>query len=196
MEISQWIQEYGFFILELIGFVMNLVYLYFVIRQRSIAWIWSIGACALFVFVCYVNQLYLQTGLYIFYILIAIYGLIQWKKNLQFEVNRMAKNQHILFILGSLFVGLLFGLIFSTYTDQHLPYLDGLITAFAVGTTFLIVSKHRENWLYWILINTASMYLYFDQKLYLLTTMSLILGIVAVRGYFAWRQTEAETIKF
>ena len=133
--------------------------------------------------------------MYIFYIFIAIYGLLEWNKNLQFQVNRMTVKQHVLFIVGSSFVGVLLGFIFSTYTVQHLPYLDGLITAFAVGTTFLIVSKHRENWLYWIVINTASVFLYLDQKLYFLTTMSLILGIVAIRGYFAWRQTALESNK-
>lgn len=178
------------FTLELIGFVLNLGYLYFVIKQKSVAWIWSIAACAIFVWICFTHQLYLQTGLYIFYIFMAVYGLFKWMKNNQHVVRSMNLKQHVYFIAVNTALGLGLGAFFHFCTKQHLPFLDGLISAFAVGTTLLIISKHRENWLYWIVINLASMYLYISQDLYWLTTMSFILMLVAIRGFFAWNVNE------
>lgn len=178
------------FFLELAGFLFNLLYLYFVIRQKSEAWIWSIFACVIFVWVCYTSELYLQTGLYLFYILISIYGLMKWKHKPVLAIQSMTLRHHSLFILAALIAGLVFGFVFSESTDQHLPYLDGFITSFAVGTTLLIVSKHRENWLYWIGINLASMYLYFSQDLLWLTSMSFILMLFAIRGYQVWSKDE------
>jgi nicotinamide mononucleotide transporter len=180
------------FFLELAGFLFNLLYLYFVIRQKSVAWLWSIFACVIFVWVCYASQLYLQTGLYLFYILISIYGLLKWKNNPVLAIQSMTLRHHSLFILAALIAGLVFGFVFSESTDQHLPYLDGFITSFAVGTTLLIVSKHRENWLYWMVINLASVFLYYTQDLYFLTIMSCILMLFAVRGYQVWNRVEAQ----
>lgn len=179
------------FVLELAGFLFNLAYLYFIIRQKSVAWLWSILACSIFVWVCYTSQLYLQTGLYLFYILIAVYGLLKWKNRPSLVIRRMTMRHHVIFILVSFFLGFLLGFIFENHTNQHSPYLDGVITAFAVGTTLLIVSKHRENWLYWIVINMASMYLYYTQDLIWLTLMSLLLMLFAIRGFQVWSREDA-----
>lgn len=180
------------FFLELFGFVLNLLYLYYIIQQKSVAWLWSIFACAVFVWLCYDAQLYLQTALYIFYIIIAIYGLMRWKFGATKAIVRMTTQHHWRFVSSCLILGLFMGYLFDNQTDQSMPYLDGLITAFAVGTTLLIVSKHRENWLYWILINLASVFLYYTQGLYFLAAMSFILMLFAVRGYQVWNRAEAQ----
>lgn len=175
------------FLIEFSGFVLNLMYLYFVIRQKAVAWIWSILACSLFVYVCFASQLYLQTGLYLFYIAIAFYGLREWRKKETRSVKSMTKKHHLLFISIFLSLGMILGWYFHQNTNQNLPFLDGLITAFAIGTTFLIVSKHRENWLYWFVINAASIYLYASQNLIWLTITAVILMLISLRGYLTWR---------
>jgi len=178
-----------YFILDLVGFMSTLVYLNLIIKQKRSAWYWSILGSAIFSYSCFINQLYLQSVLYIFYVAIAFYGLQQWKQNdTTLKVNSMNFKAHRIFISIGVILGAALGHIFITYTDQQLPYLDGAITVFAIGTTLLVVNKKRENWLYWVVINTASIYLYAHQELWILVVMSLVLLAMAVKGYISWNK--------
>ena len=49
---------------------------------------------------------------------------------------------------------------------QTLLTLIALPTCFAVVTTYLVAKKVLENWLYWIVIDAASMYLYYEKGYY------------------------------
>jgi len=177
-----------YFFLELIGFILNLFYLHFVIRERIVAWIWSILASAIFVWICFASQLYIQAGLYVFYMVIAFYGIKQWKGPVERPIQSMSIKRHISVISIALVLGGVFGYISHKFSDQKLPYLDGFITSFALITTLLIISKHRENWLYWIVINASSIYLYGTQQLYWLASMSFFLLLISFHGYYTWRE--------
>jgi nicotinamide mononucleotide transporter len=174
--------------IDLTGFAFSLAYLILIIRQNSLGWYFSIAGSIIFAYSCYSGQLYMQSGLYIFYILIAIYGIVKWNNAASApKIKSMTFQFHLVFVSVSIILGTALGFIFAQYTDQQLPYLDGIISIGAVGTTLLVVDKNRENWLYWIVINAASMYLYGHQNLWILVMMSGILMVLAVRGYLKWR---------
>lgn len=193
-EFSLAIDQY--LIIDLIGFLSTLVYLNLIIKQKRSAWYWSILGSAIFAYSCFSNQLYIQSALFVFYILIAFYGLRHWRaSNLSLKVKSMNFTTHSLFITSSLILGSALGYVFITFTDQQLPYLDGIISIFAIGTTLLVVDKKRENWLYWMGINAASMYLYYKQDMLILLVMALVLFAVAIRGYYAWNYNSEITSK-
>lgn len=172
--------------LELFGFFLNMLYLFFVIKEKAVGWIWSILASIIFFWICYNSRLYIQAGLYAFYIFIAILGTYKWHRKPNIPITSLTKSKNVSFFFTYFLLGLIFGFVFSEYTDQSLPYLDGVISAFAVGTTLLVISKQSENWLYWIAINLASIGLYSFQELYVLACMSFVLLLFAVYGFMIW----------
>jgi nicotinamide mononucleotide transporter len=177
-----------YLLLDLSGFAFSLTYLILIIRQNAAGWYFSILGSIIFAYSCYMGQLYIQSALYIFYVLIAVYGLIQWNKTIHSpKIKSMSFQFHLVFVSTALILGTTLGFIFSNYTDQQLPYLDGIISISAIGTTLLVVDKNRENWLYWIAINAASMYLYYTQELWVLVAMSVVLMLMAVKGYIVWK---------
>ena len=174
--------------LDLVGFSFSLAYLILIIRENALGWYFSIAGSMIFAYSCYSGHLYMQSALYVFYILIAIYGIVKWNKAASApKIKSMTFQFHLVFVSFSVILGTALGFIFAQYTDQQLPYLDGIISVAAVGTTILVVDKNRENWLYWIAINAGSIYLYGQQNLWILVMMSLILMVMAVRGYMKWR---------
>jgi nicotinamide mononucleotide transporter len=179
--------------IDLIGFSFSLAYLILIIRQNSLGWYFSIAGSMIFAYSCYSGQLYMQSALYIFYILIAIYGIVKWNKAASApKIKSMSFQFHLVFVSISVILGITLGFVFAQYTNQQLPYLDGIISVSAVGTTLLVVDKNRENWLYWIVINAASMYLYGQQNLWILVMMSAILMVLALRGYVKWGDYNSE----
>ena len=64
---------------------------------------------------------------------------------------------------------------------------DSATTVFAVFATYLVTQKVIENWLYFIVIDFVSIYLYLNKGL-MLTSMLFILYVgMAIGGYFLWR---------
>ena len=50
----------------------------------------------------------------------------------------------------------------------------------------MVARKVLENWLYWLVIDSVSIYLYLDRGLYLTALLFVAYLIIAVFGYRTW----------
>jgi len=78
------------------------------------------------------------------------------------------------------------GFYFSTYTDAAMPLVDSFTTVFSLFATYMVVKKVLENWIYWIVIDAVSVYLYHSRELEQTALLFIVYTIIAVFGYFAW----------
>ena len=51
----------------------------------------------------------------------------------------------------------------------------------------MVAKKILENWLYWIVIDAVSIYIYIDRELYLTVLLFSIYLIMAALGYHQWK---------
>jgi len=95
---------------------------------------------------------------------------------------------------------MVFGYLMANYTPAAFPYLDTFTTVFAVFATYLVTQKVLENWLYWLVIDAISIYLYIEKGLIPTTVLFIIYVIIAVYGYFKWqsiyRKSKANKVDF
>lgn len=49
----------------------------------------------------------------------------------------------------------------TNYTNASYAYLDSTITIFSLVATYMMTKKILDNWIYWIIIDSAAIYLYF-----------------------------------
>ena len=75
----------------------------------------------------------------------------------------------------------------ATYTQADFAYLDAQTTMFSVMATWLVARKLVSNWLYWVVIDAVSIYVYAQKHLYFLTGLFMLYTIIALVGYFIWR---------
>jgi nicotinamide mononucleotide transporter len=80
------------------------------------------------------------------------------------------------------------GYLLSENTDARLPYLDSFTTWGSVFTTVMVARKVLENWLYWIVINSVSIYLYIDRDLDQTAAMFVVYLVLSALGYVAWKE--------
>ena len=73
----------------------------------------------------------------------------------------------------------------SLFDAQYL-YFDASITVFSVFTTVLVAHKVRENWLYWIVIDAVSAYLFFAKGLLLTSLLFVLYTLFAAYAYMQW----------
>ncbi|HUH56910.1 MAG TPA: nicotinamide mononucleotide transporter family protein, partial [Pseudomonadales bacterium] len=102
-------------------------------------------------------------------------------------IQRLAWQYH-----GTIFVAIAVLTVGSGYwlthnTQAALPYLDSFTTWGAVITTVLVARKVLENWLYWIVIDSAALYLYIQRDLYLTAALMAVYLIMIVLGWLQWQ---------
>ena len=176
-------------ILENIAVVLGLLYLVLISFSQRIAWIFGIISSAIYVYLAFVGAIYLQAGLQFVYVVLGIFGFINWGKSAETKLKIWSLQKHLLVGIPTLLVALTLGFIFSK-TNQKLPYLDAFISAFAILATYLTTKSILENWLYWIVLNLLSMYLWYEQDFDFKYTVFLfaVNTLMAVFGFILWRK--------
>ena len=117
----------------------------------------------------------------------AFYGYYNWNKNnKRLQIKEWSIRKHLFLILLGAILSFLMGFYFATYTNSKMPIVDSFTTVFSIIATYMTVKKILENWLYWIVIDTVSVYLYATRELHLTSILFMIYTIIALTGYFSW----------
>lgn len=183
--------------LELAAAILALLYVFLAAKQHIACWICALMSSSLYVVIFWQAQLPYQAGLNVFYVVMAIYGWASWQRISRRTDQQQVKSLGILWnsvaVLGLALLCVIF-LLVQTGVEQFTglslaQYLDVSIAIFSLFTTWLVVQKYLDNWLYWVVINTAAVYLYASQALYFTTVLFGIYVLMSLYGFHAWRMT-------
>ena len=178
--------------LETLAVVLGIGYLLLAMRESSLCWYCAFFSTALYVWIFGDVSLYMESALNVYYMAMAIYGWLQWQRGgadkSGVKIIRWTARQHILGVAIILAASVTSGYLLSSNTAAKLPYLDSVTTWGSVFTTIMVAQKVLENWLYWIVINCVSIYLYIDRGLDQTAAMFfLYLGLATV-GFLMWKK--------
>lgn len=186
--------------LELVAMLLALAYI--ILAAQGSLWCWPAAfiSTALYTVIFYDVLLLMDSALNVYYLVMAVYGYWAWQKNTSTGtvLNQTKKNQPLAIISWSsvthikscallTVISLVLGYIIANYTPAAFPYLDTFTTVFAVFATYLVTQKVLENWLYWVIIDAVSIYLYIEKGLIPTTVLFIIYVIIAAYGYFKWQ---------
>jgi nicotinamide mononucleotide transporter len=178
--------------LEATAVVFAVVYLVLAIRQVSLCWHAAFISSVLSIFVFAGAQLYMQSALQIFYAGMAVYGWLQWTRGVGTHAGDPARihtwplQRHALALCAVVLVSIGFAWALS-YTTQAMPLLDSFVTIASILTTWMVANKLLENWIYWFVIDSISIYLYVSQGLLLYAGLFVVYLILVVIGFQQWR---------
>jgi nicotinamide mononucleotide transporter len=174
--------------LELLAVVLAIGYVWLAAKQNSWCWLCALISTAIYTYLFWEVSLPFHVLLNAYYIVMAIYGWRQWQgpSSGAKQVKSWRGKQH-LFCIGLLVVGsLLLSKGASSVFDEQYLYLDAFITVFSVFTTVLVAHKVRENWLYWIVIDAVSAYLFYAKGLVLTSVLFVLYTFFALYAYLQW----------
>ena len=141
----------------------------------------GIGA-GIFAILCWTKKIYAESALQLFYIGMAAYGFYIVSDPGSGEIWTIST--HLLWLLAATIGTLLLGTFLKLYTDASMPYLDAFTTVFSVIATWMMIHLVHENWLYWIIIDAVSIYLYAKRGLKLGSVLFAVYLLLALDGYF------------
>jgi nicotinamide mononucleotide transporter len=178
---------------EVAAVLLALAYLVLAIRENSLCWLAAILSTSIYIVLMFQVGLYMESALQLFYIAMAVYGWYSWTHGEgpghRLEVSSWPLSRHIaplslilLFSLGS-------GYLLENFSDAALPYLDSFTTWGAIVTTWMVARKIIQNWHYWFIIDSVSVYLYFSRGLVLTALLFVLYLVLIVIGYRQWRKS-------
>lgn len=181
---------------ELAAVVFSLVAVWLTVKRMIWCWPTSIVAVILTVWVYFKATLYAEMALQAYYLLAAIWGWLQWSKvkNEQQSVPvRMVSFSKLLpAILLTVCLGLIMGFLFHRYSDNDTPYVDSLLASFSLLATALMVKRVLQNWIFWVFIDAASVFLYLYKELYGFAVLFLVYTVLAAKGWTDWKKIVQE----
>lgn len=177
-------------LVEWLAVVSTITYVILVTKRLIICWIFAFVGSSLFVYLCYIGELYIESILQLFYVAMAIVGWVSWKKSEtgKSSVIKWEMKSHLINIFLSGTLAFVLGYIFDNFTNQVNPYVDAFTTCFSLSATFMVTKKVLENWIYWIVIDLVSIYLYAQRDYNLSAIQYGLFTILAVFGFMAWRK--------
>lgn len=174
-------------IAEFFAVCCGITYLGFISFHKRIGWILGCVSSALYVFICWKQDLFIQAILQFIYVILGIIGYVNWKKEIVFSIERVSQKTHIFFIVLGLILCLFFGKLMSM-TSQDLPYLDAMISVFSILATVLATRSILENWIYWIVCNILAIIMFSTQGLQVTTFLYFIYLLGSVFGFYNWKK--------
>ena len=165
--------------------------LYIILAAKENVWCWLAASISvsLYMYINYDLGYYSQAVLQIFYLFMAIYGYVMWNKLDPERIKEWSAKKHLFIIFIGAIITFIIGFILTEYVeDSEQPLLDSLTTVFSVFACYMVAKKVLGNWLYWIVIDSLIIYLYYIQEEFILALQFLIYIIIAIFGYFSWIQ--------
>lgn len=179
---------------ELLSVVTAIVYVILAAQKNIWCWFFGIISAILWTYAAYVYyQLYIDSGLQVYYVIMGFYGWYMWKygyekEGVELQMTQLPIQKHLSIIASGLVLTFLVGKFFSTYTAAASTYLDAFTTVFSIMTTVLVARKVIENWLYWIVIDATYVYLYGIRGGYLFAFLNVVYIVIAIIGYINWKK--------
>lgn len=186
--------------IEIIGAVLSLIYLYLSINQKVSLWFFGIISSLFYIVVFFQSKLYADMSLQFYYVVISIYGWINWKHGKEGATNnlpatKISKRLLLNLTIATVVIFFIYYLILIRFTDSTIPKADSLVGALSIIGTWLLARKYIENWLVWIAVDGLCVGLYAYKGLYPTVILFSIYTIMSVDGYWQWRKTMPSTTK-
>jgi len=179
-------------LLEWLAVLLAIGYLLLAIKESLWCWPAAFFSTGIYIYLFFDANLYMESFLNFYYLIMAIYGFKQWNNKGDSEKEKAIivwpMQKHLLFVFIAAGLVFLSYSLLSNYTDQDFALLDSFTTWFAILATYMLTQKVLENWLYWILINAAAIYIYLAKGFALTAVLFFSYILLAVIGWRTWKK--------
>ena len=196
-------------LLEIFGVVFGFIYLYLEIKQKQGMWLVGFLMAAVYAVVYFQQEVYASMGFQIYYVLVSIYGFLQWGKD-KLNGGAVADGEglsrdsekvssQILYrritlkvLMWSLLVYAVsvsfMVLVLGRYTEDPMPFADSSITVVSAIATFWLSKSYREQWLAWLVVNGFTVVMCARIGLYPTAVLYFVNAAASVYGYLHWKR--------
>jgi len=158
----------------------------------------GIISTALSIYILAEVQLYAESVLNGYYLVMSIYGWLHWlygRANKELQITKATRHDWITTIVIVAVGWILLYLALRHYTNSNVPAIDAWVSATAWAGMWLLAKRKLENWILLNISNLFAIPLQIYKGIPLYGLLTLVLFVVAIFGYFNWKKIyEQETV--
>lgn len=192
-------------ILEIAGFLIGLLYLWWEYFANPRVWLASVIMPAISMWVYFSKGLYADFAINIYYLAIAAYGYWAWTRKSNGGTDEKAdtgtgtdgkkaalpiRHTPAAVVGGAVAAtAVLWAAIWwvlVTFTNSTVPVADAFTTALSIVALWMMARKFAEQWLAWLVVDIVSSGLYLYKGLVFYAVLYLAYTVIAVFGYRKW----------
>lgn len=157
-------------------------------------WLYPTGIAGIVIsiYLLLVVQLYAESILNLYYLVMSVYGWVYWvkKKNEPPVKISWCNGRELTISLVITFGGwLVLYLLFKNFTPSNVPIWDAWVSSSAWAGMWLLARRKIENWIFLNISNLFAIPLLFYKGLPMFAVLTLFLFVVAFWGFFEWKSS-------
>ena len=176
-------------IVEAVITVASLAYVILIAYGRRMGWWFGVAASLLSVWLFIEVNLFAESILYIYYVVVGVYGYFHWKQEAGVDARKDITTRPLAFHCGAVVIGCLLAVALAQGLDRigsSMIYADAFTTIFSFIATWMVTQRILENWIYWIVIDAFSVWLYNERGLPIYALLMGVYTILASGGFYLW----------
>jgi len=154
-------------------------------------WCWPMALISVVIstITFYHNRLYGDMSLNVFYFFSGLYGWYYWNSHRQrtFRVSALPLKYLPHILLSIVLQALAYYYILTFFRSDQVLF-DAILTACSFTCTYLMTRKWVENWLLWVLIDAAYVFLYIIKEMPTYAILYSFFTLMAAYGFYAWKK--------
>lgn len=161
--------------------------------ERKISfYFWGFLQIGTFVAICLQENLYAKLIENAFYVVTMLFGIWVWLRNKDTDDNKKVKSKSLSEDAKSnIFMAVIvsvccFSCILSS-TDDPLPIMDSLTTVPAIAAQALMVTRHKEQWIYWGFVDIVNIALWAIAGNWCMVAQYIFWTINCLYGAYNWK---------
>ncbi len=174
--------------LEILAVVCAVLYLVLVVRENIWCWFFAFVSTALFIYLFHEGALFSESLLNVYYLVMAVYGWRQWLNKTDKEevkIHFWSIKVHFSIAIAAAILTPVIGFYMESI-GAAFPYLDAFVAILSVIATVMVTKKVFENWYYWLLIDSLSIYIFWQKQYYFVAALYVAYIVLIFVGIKAW----------
>lgn len=172
---------------EWLAVAAGVVYILLIMREQRLGWLFGGISAAILMVLSARARLPMNALLQASYVVAAVYGWLAWSKAKEARpIAFWNVRGHALTLLACVLVSVGLAQLLAREGFSAFPFTDSLVACAGLAATWMVARVYIENWLYWIVVDAVSMYLYFTQGLVVSSLLYVLYLGIATVGFFNW----------
>lgn len=180
-------------VMEVVTLVTGLLYLFLEIVQSPWMWVVGIATGVPAVIAFGMQSTWASMSLNIYYVLISLVGLINWRRAKQqvsdgkYALCRLKKQVVILSTLAVLIGTPLLVIALNHFGGQE-TILDALVLVLSAVATWWLAKLYLAQWLLWLVADSISTALCLNLGMYWMSALYATYAVWTIYGWYIWRK--------
>ena len=178
--------------LDIVTTVLGLAYI--LLEYRASIWMWAVGFAmqALGIVLYYQKGLYADCGMEFYYLAMTVYGWWRWVRGSatkqSCDIRHFPKRLVLPWLAVIAIIWALIYWLLITFTNSNVPVADSFTTALSIVGIWALAHKYLEQWFIWIAVDVVTSILYFYKDIPFKASLYALYVVIAVMGWFKWRE--------